>query len=79
MLGCAIGPTNVVWSAWQPFERGYMLWRSDLNTVYALFNDGRWVEVPEKWGGQPIRSRGDPPAGLQDARARIRMGLGAPR
>ena len=65
VLGCAAGATKVVWAAWQPFERGYLLWRSDLNTVYALFNDGTWVEIPEKWGGQPTQSRGDPPSGLR--------------
>ncbi len=34
-LGCARGPAAVVWSAWEPFERGAMLWRSDTDEAYV--------------------------------------------
>ena len=40
-LGCPDESAHVVWSAWQPFEHGYMWWRSDSGSgsdlTYALF------------------------------------------
>jgi len=65
LLGCPAGATRVVWAAWQPFQGGYMLWRSDLNTVYVLFSDGSWIEIPDKWDGYSTAGRGEPPAGLR--------------
>ena len=35
-LGCPLGDAAVVWAAWEPFERGMMLWRSDQDETYAL-------------------------------------------
>lgn len=65
VLGCAVGPAGITWGAWQPFERGAMYWRSDLNTVYVLFNNGSWFEILDKWDGYATASRGSPPAGLR--------------
>lgn len=66
LLGCATGAAGVYWAAWEPFERGFMFWRSDTHRAYALFNDGAWTPVEQGWSeGQEIPSRGDPPAGLQ--------------
>jgi serine/threonine-protein kinase len=65
MLGCAVGATSIVWAAWQPFQGGSLLWRSDLNTVYVLTSDGSWFEIPDKWDGLSTASRGNPPSGLR--------------
>ncbi|CAN5507153.1 hypothetical protein BH10CHL1_BH10CHL1_11240 [soil metagenome] len=64
-LGCAVAGPNVVWAAWEPFERGAMLWRSDTDLAYVFFNDGQWSPINEHWDGKDIPSRGTPPQGLQ--------------
>jgi len=64
-LGCPANDAGLVWSAWETFERGAMFWRSDNNRAYAFFNDNTWMPVNERWDGQPVPSRGDPPAGLR--------------
>ena len=72
-LGCATSDAKIVWSAWEPFERGGMLWRSDTDAVYAFYgagsagetSGGRWFQINERWDGQPMRDRGAPPTGLQ--------------
>ncbi len=64
-LGCAITPPGrIVWAAWEPFEHGSMLWRSDTDQAYFFTNDGRWQPIDERWDGKPLRSRGDAPPGL---------------
>jgi len=63
-LGCPTTQASVVWAAWQPFGRGYMLWRSDTQRVVAFYDDGPWTEFPDQWTeGAPIPSRGTPPPG----------------
>ena len=64
-LGCAVSAPNIVWSAYQPFERGSMLWRSDTNTSYVFYASGAWNPIAEGWDGNPARDRGAPPPGLQ--------------
>jgi hypothetical protein len=64
-LGCPTGPAAIHWAAWQWFERGAMLWRSDTDQAYALFEDGEWAQIAQGWDGQEIPLRGDPPPGLQ--------------
>ncbi len=64
-LGCATTDVALVWSAWEAFERGAMFWRSDNNLAYAFFNDNQWSPVDERWDGQGVPSRGEPPAGLR--------------
>ncbi|MCB0106537.1 MAG: hypothetical protein KDE53_11525, partial [Caldilineaceae bacterium] len=64
-LGCPTSDAGIVWSAWEWFERGAMLWRDDNDRAYAFFNDGGWQPVDEKWEGQDVPSRGDAPPGLQ--------------
>lgn len=64
-LGCATSEMALVWSAWEAFERGAMFWRSDNNLAYAFFNDNNWSPVDERWDGQAVPSRGEPPAGLR--------------
>jgi hypothetical protein len=64
VLGCPIAPTGIVWAAYEGFERGAMLWRSDTNLSYILFGDGAWAPSNETWNGQEPSSRGEPPAGF---------------
>lgn len=64
-LGCAVTDAGLVWSAWEAFERGAMFWRSDNNRAYAFFTDNSWLPVNERWDGQPVPSRGEPPAGMR--------------
>jgi len=64
-LGCPTNDAAVVWSAWEWFERGAMFWRADNDRAYTFFSDGGWGAVDEKWEGQALPTRGDPPPGLQ--------------
>jgi hypothetical protein len=48
----------VVWAAWEPFERGYMLWRWDTDKVYVFYKQdgtnrsaGTWKLWDEPWPG----------------------------
>ncbi len=63
-LGCALAPAAIVWAAFQPFERGSMLWRSDTDAAYVFYADGAWFPVQEQWDGGPGADRGAPPPGL---------------
>lgn len=63
-FGCARAPATVVWAAWEPFERGAMLWRNDTDQSAIFTNDGQWRPAPAGWDGQPPPGRGDPPPGL---------------
>ncbi len=64
-LGCAMGAASTVWAAYQPFERGSMLWRSDTDTSYVFYSSGGWFPIEFGWDGGPARDRGSPPPGLQ--------------
>jgi hypothetical protein len=55
-LGCPKEYAKVVWSAWQPFERGYMIWMEDTDWTYALQylgatepKKGQWATGGESW------------------------------
>jgi hypothetical protein len=55
-LGCPLEKAAVVWAAWQPFEHGSMLWRSDKDWTYALNfqggadpQKGDWVTGGDAW------------------------------
>ena len=55
---------NSVWCAWEPFERGYMLWRKDTQQVVVLYANGTWEQFSDPWQeGQALPSRGNPPEG----------------
>ena len=64
LLGCPIAPIRIVWAAYEPFERGAMLWRSDNNLTYLMGAEGNWVYAEEAWDGRELAGRGQPPAGL---------------
>lgn len=65
-MGCPQSQTGLHWAAWETFERGYLLWRSDTDVAYALFGleEGSWFVIPERWDGSTTASRGEPPSGL---------------
>lgn len=73
-LGCPTANAAVVWAAWQPFQHGYMLWRSDLDWAYALYWQGGTDQLAGdwdtrgdewKWDGSFPDGRGlTPPPGL---------------
>jgi len=47
-LGCPTAKSSVIWGAWQPFQRGEMFWRSDIDWIYELH-----------WGNDADAARGD--------------------
>ena len=65
-MGCAAAPAAYVWAAWQPFERGAMLWREDTHQIYVLDGDGTWSSTADVWDGSSLSGqRGAPPASRQ--------------
>ncbi len=63
-MGCPQTAASIVWSAWEPFERGSMLWRSDTDRSYAFLDNGSWGVIDATWPGGDVPSRGSPPPGL---------------
>ncbi len=64
LFGCALTGGQTVWAAWEPFERGSMLWRSDSNRSYFFTLGGQWQVIDASWNGDPVPSRGAPPPNL---------------
>jgi hypothetical protein len=48
-LGCATQPLMTLQAAEQPFQRGKMIWWSDLLDVYVLAGDGTYQRMADKW------------------------------
>jgi len=57
-LGCALEPDRLVPAAWQPFDKGYMIWRDDTRQIYILVETayvtpiiplGSWRAYPDQW------------------------------
>jgi hypothetical protein len=55
-LGCPTAKAAVIWAAWEPFQRGNMFWRSDLDWTYALAQRngtdtafGNWSTGKDAW------------------------------
>ncbi len=75
-LGCALAKTEITWSAWEAFERGYMFWRSDIDRVYVLYSGasdnktaGQWMKSSPDWVWQGDNPNGiglSPPPGLHE-------------
>jgi hypothetical protein len=72
-LGCPNAPAKIVWSAWQPFQHGDMIWMEDTDWVYALNHgggtdsaQGDWATGGQSWRWDNITNRPDltPPEGL---------------
>ena len=56
---------DYVWAAYEPFEEGYMVWRSDTREIYVLYTDGRYESYEDTWNeGDPVDIPGAPPPGL---------------
>jgi len=54
-----------VWAAYEPFERGHMVWRSGAGEIWVLYDDGRYETHPDTWSeGQPVDIPEAPPEGL---------------
>jgi hypothetical protein len=73
-LGCPTANATIIWAAWEPFQRGNMFWRSDLDWTYALhqrngtdtaFGDWSTGKDAWKWDESFPDGRGlTPPPGL---------------
>ncbi len=60
--------------AYQPFEGGQMLWRSDTNQICVLYNDGGWQVYANPWRpGDPASANLRPPTNRYEPL----LGLGA--
>ena len=63
-LGCPTGSAITADSAYQPFERGSMVWVSTQSAIYALYNTSTYQSVPDTWqdGVDPSSTGAQPPA-----------------
>ena len=58
-LGCPTGNAKTTWSAIEPFQYGYMLWREDSDQIYAIYGNGTWGHYNDLWHeGDPEYSCG---------------------
>lgn len=65
-LGCPLNSTRIIWAAWEPFERGGMLWRNDRNQVAVFYEGDGWTTLPDRWDQvSSAPGRGAPPSGRQ--------------
>ncbi len=62
-FGCPVDGGQTIWAAWEPFEQGSMLWRSDTNRSYFFTQGGQWQVIDASWNGDAPPGRGDVPPG----------------
>jgi hypothetical protein len=56
---------DTIWAAYEPFERGHMVWRSDTQQIYVLHADGSYETYEDTWHeGDPVEIPGSPPSGF---------------
>lgn len=56
---------DAIWAAYEPFERGHMVWRSDTREIYVLYADGRYETHDDTWNeGDLVDIPDTPPPGL---------------
>jgi len=48
-LGCPTTEERGIITAYQPFERGFMLWRADTEQIYVFFDDGSTQLLQDTW------------------------------
>ncbi len=75
-FGCASSEAETIWAAWQSFENGYMLWRSDPREIVTFCTSGAcrgsWTRWPDLWrDGTPL-----PPAAAPQCQVPIVRGFG---
>jgi len=65
-LGCPQHRATYTWAGWQPFERGFMIWREDQKVIYHFSAQQQWQAWPDRWSGAAATNRrGSPPTSLQ--------------
>jgi hypothetical protein len=56
---------DTIWAAYEPFERGHMVWRSDTLQIHVLHADGSCETYEDSWHeGDPVEIPGSPSPGL---------------
>lgn len=63
-VGCATAAAETIWSAWQRFEKGHMIWHMGDGSLYVYVEDGSWSTYTDSWDEQELTGRGTPPSGL---------------
>lgn len=67
LRACPLGPVETVQAAFQPFERGFMVWRPDTSSetiwVFTEGTPGSHV-FRDEWEGETVSFDEQPPAGL---------------
>ena len=63
-VGCATAAAETIWSAWQRFEKGHMIWHMGDGSLYVYVEDGSWSTHTDSWDEQELTGRGTPPSGL---------------
>lgn len=48
-IGCPANQGSAIWSAEESFEGGYMIWRQDTARIYAIADDGTWLDFADIW------------------------------
>ncbi len=60
----ATSPVYTLSAAYQPFQKGFMVWRGGSREVYGLVTNGPAIRVVERWSGEEIRYSETPPSPL---------------
>lgn len=56
---------DTIWAAYEPFEHGHMVWRSDTREIYVLYADGSFEIYQDTWlEGDPVDISVTPAPGL---------------
>jgi hypothetical protein len=56
---------DTIWAAYEPFEGGHMVWRSDTQQIIVLYTDGSYEIYEDTWQeGDPVEIPGSPPLGF---------------
>jgi hypothetical protein len=61
---CPTGNATSITGAYQPFERGFMVWASDNEEILAFVAGGDVFAYTDEWRGEPLDIDDDPPPGL---------------
>jgi serine/threonine-protein kinase len=48
-LGCATRGVYSIWTAYEPFEGGWMVWREDTDEIWVLYHNHVWESFPNQW------------------------------